>query len=62
MLQASNKWLVIMFTTPSSKQVCKKVNSMCTKDDPEGLTLQNRMLEAIAKNFSKRTANSSANF
>lgn len=51
-----------MFTTLSRKQVCKKVNNMSTKDDPEGLTLQTRMLEVIAKNFSKRKVNSSANF
>lgn len=49
MLQASNNWLLIMFNT---ERVCKKVNNMSTKVDPEGLTLQIRMSEVIAKNFS----------
>lgn len=37
----------------NTKQVCNKVNSMSTKADPGGLTLQTRTLKVIAKNFNK---------
>lgn len=37
----------------NTEQVCNKVNSMSTKADPGGLTLQTRTLKVIAKNFNK---------
>lgn len=60
MLQASNKWLLIMFITPS--RYVKTVNNRSTKVDPEGLTLQIRMSEVIAKIFSTRRVNFPAIF
>lgn len=38
-----------MTTNYNTKQVCNKVNNINTKVNPEGLTLQTRVLEVIAK-------------